>query len=163
MARTLTIPILLLSLLIASGCVSINSLPQSSHGVNFDAGDEGRTGWSKYEEVFFLNGIDKRTAYLAAKSGLSDAGFTIKRANYDEAFAIGEHGMTKYDWNVVAGVYIKEEEKGSAVRIIVQGSKDVGFWGDMTEKSWPQHIFKSMRNYVYTESNIDDPNKKIFQ
>lgn len=149
--------------LLLSGCVSINSLPQSASKINFDSSKEGRTGWSKYEEVFFLKGVDKRTAYLAAKSGLSDAGFTIKRADYEEAFAIGEHGMTRYDWNIVAGVYIKEEKDGASVKILVQGSKDLGFWGDMTEESWPQHIFKSMRNYIYTESNISDPNKKIFQ
>ncbi len=153
----------LLSLILLTGCTSINSMPQSARNVNFNPANEGRTGWSKYEEVFFLKGVDKRTAYLAAKSGLSDAGFTIKRANYDEAVAIGEHGMTKYDWNIVAGVYIKEEPDGSSVKILVQGSKDLGFWGDMTEKSWPQEIFKSMRNYIYTESNIQDPNKKIFQ
>lgn len=150
-------------LLLNAGCASINSLPQSSKSANFNPTNEGRTGWSKYEEVFFLKGVDKRTAYLAAKSGLSDAGFTIKRANYEEAFAIGEHGMTKYDWNIVAGVYIKEAPEGSSVKIQVQGSKDLGFWGDMTDKSWPQEIFKSMRNYIYTESNIQDPNKKIFQ
>ena len=110
-----------------------------------------------------MKGVDKRTAYLAAKSGLSDAGFSIKRANFSEGFAIGEHGATKYDWNVVAGVYIHEEKDGSSIKVIAQGSKDLGFQGDMTGKSWPQEIFKSIRQYIYTESNIGDPNHKIFQ
>lgn len=147
-----------------NGCTSINSLPQSATEAKFDPSKEGRTGWSKYEEVFFFKGVDKRTAYLAAKSGLADAGFTIKRASYEKLFALGEHGITPYDWNIVAGVYIRPEEpKGSWVKILVEGSKDVGFWGDMTASSWTQDIFKGMRNYILTESQIDNPNKGHFQ
>jgi hypothetical protein len=35
--------------------------------------------------------------------------------------------LTAYDWNVVAGVYIKSENKGSFAKVVVQGSRDVGF------------------------------------
>ena len=148
-----------------TGCISINSLPQSASEIDFDSTKEGRTGWSQYEEVFFLKGVDTRTAYLAAKAGLANADFTIKRADYSKLFAIGEHGMTKYDWNIVAGVYIRKDEvrKGSEVKILVKGSKDLGFWGDMTATSWPQNIFQGMRNYIATESQISDPNKKFFE
>lgn len=145
------------------GCVSISSMPQSADKVDFSPAQEGRTGFSKYEEVYFLKGVDNRTAYLATKEGLADAGFTIKRANYDAGMVIGEHGMTAYDWNVVAGVYLQSEKKGTHVKIIVEGSKDVGFWGDMTADSWPQKIFKGIKNYILTESMIDNPNKKHFQ
>lgn len=144
-------------------CASITSMPQSAEEVSFSAADEGRTGWSKYEEVYFLKGVDRRTAYLAAKEGLATAGFTIKKANYEKGMAIGEHGMTAYDWNVVAGVYIQEEKKGTAVKVLVHGSKDVGFLGDMTADSWPQKIFKGMKEYILTESLIEDANKKHFR
>ena len=90
-----------------SGCASINELPQAASEIDFNQTKEGRTGWSKYEEVFFFRGVDKRTAYFAGKAGMADAGFTIKRADYEKAFIIGEHGITKYDWNVIAGLYIK--------------------------------------------------------
>ena len=159
--------LLLIIVLMASlfnGCASINSLPQSASEVEFNPAVEGRTGWSKYEEVFFFKGVDKRTAYLASKAGLADAGFTIKRASYESLFAIGEHGITAYDWNIVAGVYIKQEEpKGCWAKVHVEGSKDVGFWGDMTASSWTQDIFKGMRRYILTESEITDPNKKHFE
>ena len=155
--------ILPLFLLLVSGCASINSLPQSASAVDFDQGKEGRTGWSKYEEVFFFRGIDRRTAYFAAKAGLADAGFTIKRADYESGCALGEHGMTAYDWNIVAGVYIKETGEGCLAKVLVQGSKDTGFWGDMTGSSWPQDIFKGMRKYIFTESQINNPNKRHFE
>lgn len=148
-----------------SSCISINSLPQSASEIDFDSTKEGRTGWSQYEEVFFLKGVDTRTAYLAAKAGLANADFTINKADYSKLFAIGEHGMTKYDWNIVAGVYIRKDEarKGAEVKILVKGSKDLGFWGDMTATSWPQNIFQGMCNYIATESQISDPNKKFFE
>lgn len=148
---------------LAGGCVSVHSLPQSAKEVDFEPSNEGRTGWSKYEEVVRFNGVDKRTAYLAAKAGMADAGFTIKRANYEAGMVAGEHGMTAYDWNIVAGVYVRSDENGTDVKVQVEGSKDIGFWGDMTAESWPQAILKGMRNYIATENGITNPNRKIFQ
>ena len=153
----------LVTCLSLSGCVAVSSMPQSADVVEFSPSLEGRTGFSKYEETFFLRGVDRRTAYLAAKEGLAEAGFTIKKASFPAGMAVGEHGMTAYDWNIVAGVYIREQKSGTNVKILVEGSKDVGFWGDMTAESWPQKIFKGMKNYILTESLIDNPNKKHFQ
>jgi len=67
--------IALVMFFLVSGCATMSSLPKTSNDVNFDS-KEGKTGWSKYEESFFFKGVDKRTAHLAAKTGLSDAGFT---------------------------------------------------------------------------------------
>jgi len=138
-------------------------MPQSAAEVSFDSSEEGRTGWSRYEETVLFRGADARTVYLAAKAGLADAGFTIKRASFEKGMAIGEHGMTAYDWNIVAGVYIQEVADGTNAKVLVEGSKDVGFWGDMTASSWPQNILKGMRQYILTESQIRDPNKQHFR
>lgn len=155
--------ILLACILLLSACATMNSLPQSANQVDFSLGKEGKTGWSEYQDISLFKGVDTRTAYLAAKSGLADAGFTIKRADFNELFALGSHGMTAYDWNIVAGVYIKPAEHGSWVKVIVEGSKDIGFWGDMTASSWTQDILKGAREYILTESLIDNPNKKHFE
>lgn len=153
-----------LTLFLFTGCMSVHSLPSSSSSIDFNNNNEGRTGWSKYEELYYLKGVGARTAYFAAKSGLSDAGFSIKIANYSKMFIAGEHGATLYDWNIVAGVYLQPEQgKGCKVKILVEGSKDLGFWGDMTQFSWPQKIFKGMREYIYLQSQINDPDKQIFQ
>lgn len=149
--------------IILTGCASINSLPQSAEEVTFELSDEGRTGWSEYQDTMYIKNADKQTAYLAAKAGLADAGFTIKKSSFDNLVVIGEHGMTAYDWNIVAGVYIKETQNGCWVKTIVEGSKDVGFWGDMTASSWNQDIFKGIREYIALESNITDTNKKHFR
>lgn len=53
--------------------------------------------------------------------------------------------MTLYDWNVVAGAYIDSSNRGSIVRLIVQGSKGrVRVKGDMTGRNWTKDIFDSM-------------------
>ena len=152
----------LITLCLLSGCASINSLPQSAQEVDFNRTDEGKTGWAEWQDTMHVKGVDKRTAYQAAKSGLADAGFTLKRASFDEGFAIGEHGMTAYDWNIVAGIYIKEIETGYMFKAIVEGSKDFGFWGDMTQTSWVEKIFKGIREYILTESMISNPDRNIF-
>ena len=154
------LPILAICLL--SGCASINSLPQTAREVDFNRTEEGKTGWAEWQDTMHIKGVDRRTAYQAAKSGLADAGFTLKKAHFDEGFAIGEHGMTAYDWNVVAGIYIQEDETGYLFKAIVEGSKDIGFWGDMTQTSWVEKIFKGIREYILTESMISNPDRNIF-
>lgn len=159
----LPLPLFIALSSIIAGCASLNSVPQNAKDVDFHNKEEGRTGWSEYKDSVFFKNVDKQTAYLAAKSGLADAGFTIKKATYDKLTVIGEHGITLYDWNVIAGAYIKETPNGSYIKVIVEGSKDVGFWGDMTASSWTQDILKGARNYILTESQIENPNKKNFQ
>lgn len=102
-------------------------MPQSASEVDFDRNEEGKTGWAEWQDTLHVKSIDRRTAYQAAKSGLADAGFTLKRASFEDGFAIGEHGMTAYDWNIVSGIYIKEDDSGYLFRAIVEGSKDIGF------------------------------------
>ena len=150
----------LICALYLAGCASISSLPQSASQANFNDA-EGKTGWSKYEDVLFLEGVDEKTAYLAAKAGLADAGFTIKKADHEKGAVFGEHGITMYDWNIVAGVYVKGQKDGTAVKAIVQGSKDTGFWGDHTASSWTQDIFKGVRNYIATESKLNNTSQKV--
>ena len=152
----------LLFLTTLSGCVSINSLPQSASEANFDRSVEGKTGWAEWQDTMHVKDIDRRTAYDAAKAGLSHAGFTIKRQSFEDGFALGQHGMTPYDWNVVAGVYIKETSEGHLIKVDVKASKDIGFQGDMTFKSWTEEILKGVRRYIFDESFINKTNRDIF-
>ena len=117
-------------------------LPQSSSEVNFSTKIQGKTGWSKYEGVTFYKGVDEKTCYLAAKAGLAYANFQIKEENFEKRFVFGEHGITAYDWNIVAGAYIKPENKGCLAKLIIEGSKDLGFQGDATGANWTQNIFQ---------------------
>lgn len=143
--------ILALSLvLILSGCASMNSLPQSAADVDFADAVEGKTGWSEYQGQIDLPKVDDRTAYEAAKAGLRNAGFTVARANLDSLAVIGQHGMTAYDWNVVAGVYIQNNENLTRFKVLVEGSKDIGFSGDATGSDWVGHILAGVQNYLGT-------------
>ena len=75
---------------------------------------------------------------------------------------LGEHGITAYDWNIVAGVYIQPEAEGCSAKLIVEGSKDIGFKGDATAANWTQIIFQGMKQYFIT-AQISNPDKKQFE
>jgi uncharacterized protein YceK len=137
-----------LALSVLSGCASVSSLPDSANEVNFDAVKEGKTGWSEYQETTTFPGVTLKTAFDAAKAGLADAGFALRSADFANGVVKGAHGMTAHDWNIVAGVYLKETAEGVAVMCKVEGSKDIGFSGDATSGGWTGEILKGMRKYI---------------
>lgn len=122
-------------------------LPQEAASVDFTA-PEGKTGWSKYEHVERFAGYKPDQLYEAAKVGLGSAGFSLRKADMAKGIVVGEHGMTAHDWNVIAGVYFKEIDGVPTVKIIVEGSKDIGFSGDVTSDGWTGKILKSMREHL---------------
>lgn len=134
------------------GCASIASLPQSAADVDFASTTEGKTGWSEYQGAFSTPRIDENIAYEAAKAGLRGAGFTVSRGIPDRQAIMGEHGMTAYDWNVVAGVYYQSDETNTYFKTIVEGSKDIGFSGDATGSDWVGRILSGVRSYIATVS-----------
>lgn len=156
--------LILLSLAaLVTGCASVGELPQTAIEASQGGAEIGRTGWSRYQDVMFVRGIDRQTAFLAAREGLASASFTIHRGSEADGAVIGARGMTAYDWNVVAGVYFIERAGGFEFSVVAQGSRDVGFWGDHTSRSWPQDIFRGIRAYIATESSIENPDRGIFE
>jgi len=157
---------LLLFALSISGCASISELPQSASDVNFDSIEAGKIGAFTYADNMIFSDIDKRTAFLAAKEGLMSSDFVLKKTNFHNGTLFGYHDITPHDWNIVAGVYLKEIGSDIAVKVIVQTSKDfslVGNLGDTTSGSWPQAILSGMQDYIQRESNITNPSKKHFR
>lgn len=134
--------------LLMFGCASPSMLPRSSSEVNFGQESEGKVGWSKYREEARFKNTSTTKAIEAAKAGLGDAGFALKSVDREKGVVMGEHGMTMHDWNVVAGVYVRQDGKDSLVMVIVEGSKDIGFSGDVTGGGWTGKILKGMRDYL---------------
>lgn len=56
--------------------------------------------------------------------------------------------MTAHDWNIIAGVYFKGGLEATVVKIIVEGSKDIGFSGDVTSDGWSGKILRGMREHL---------------
>lgn len=130
-----------------SGCATIGMLPQDASSVDFN-GAEGKTGWSQYQQVETFKGYSTDQVYDAAKVGLGNAGFSLRVADKSKGVVIGEHGMTAHDWNILTGVYFKPVQNGTQVKIITEGSKDIGFSGDVTSDGWSGKILKGMREYL---------------
>jgi hypothetical protein len=122
-------------------------LPKDVSLVDFNT-PEGKTGWSQYEQVERFSGYDLDQIYSAAKIGLGNAGFALRTADKQKGIVIGEHGITLHDWNVIAGVYFKEFEGATLVKVIAEGSKDVGVSGDVTSDGWTGKILIGMRQFL---------------
>lgn len=133
--------------IVIAGCVSVSSLPNGANEVNF-VGTEGKTGWSEYRESARFRNVDIPAVYDAAKAGLASAEFALVRADQGTGVVKGEHGITWHDWNVVAGIYMKQDGPDVLVRVIVEGSKDTGFSGDVTGDNWTGKILFGMREYL---------------
>lgn len=145
MFRRIASVLLLVSL--THGCATISMLPKSEADVGFDS-PEGKTGWSQYQQVQNFPGYSVDQIYDAAKVGLGSAGFSLRRADKANGVVIGEHGMTAHDWNIIAGVYFREEGDVTKVKVIVEGSKDIGFSGDVTSDGWSGKILRGMREHL---------------
>ena len=129
------------------GCATIGMLPKSVNNVDFDS-LEGKTGWSQYQQVETFRKYTTSQIYDALKVGLGDAGFSLRMADKNNGVIIGEHGITLHDWNVIAGCYFKEEGENVKVKIIIEGSKDIGISGDVTSDGWTGKILKGTREYL---------------
>ena len=128
-------------------CATVGMMPKSASDVNFD-GVEGKTGWSQYKHIETFHNYSTDQVYEAAKVGLGNAGFSLRKADKSKGYVIGEHGMTAHDWNVITGVYFVEINGSTKVAIIAEGSKDIGFSGDVTSDGWTGKILKGMREYL---------------
>ncbi len=56
--------------------------------------------------------------------------------------------MTAHDWNILAGVYFVTVGSNTKVKVIIEGSKDIGFSGDVTSDGWSGKILKGMREHL---------------
>jgi len=139
--------ILVLALFFLQSCATINMLPDDVSKIDFDS-EEGKTGWSEYQQVETFHGYNADQIYDAAKIGLGSAGFALRKANKPKGVVIGEHGVTLHDWNVIAAVYFVESGNSTKVKVIVEGSKDIGLSGDVTADGWTGKILKGLRQHL---------------
>lgn len=134
-------------MVIVQSCASVKMLPKNAAEIDF-YGAEGKTGWSQYRHTETFANYTLQQVYDAAKVGLGDAGFSLLMADINKGMAVGEHGMTMHDWNIIAGVYFVEHKGAVKVAVIIEGSKDIGFSGDVTSDGWSGKILKGMRDYL---------------
>lgn len=144
-------------LIFTGGCASVSMLPENADAVSFGTA-EGKTGWSQYAQEESFSDYSKEQIFEAAKAAIGMAGFSLRKANLSEGVVIGEHGMTMHDWNVIAGVYFKSVEQKIKLKVIIEGSKDFGFSGDVTSDGWSGKIILYMRQYLWTNYKTLTPN-----
>ncbi|MEX0899803.1 MAG: hypothetical protein WD081_03835 [Gammaproteobacteria bacterium] len=131
------------------GCATVGMLPDTAESIDFTA-PEGKTGWSQYHQIEMFKGYSESEVFNAAKVALGQVGFSLRSADFGKGRVVGEHGMTAHDWNVIAGVYFKGAPDGTEVAVIIEGSKDIGFSGDVTSDGWSGKILGEIRDYLHS-------------
>jgi hypothetical protein len=136
--------ILILVALALAGCASVSEFPTSAADVDFD-GEQGHTGWAKYERTFLLKSISVGQVLPAAEKALAASNFDVRKSDAMGAVVIGEHGATPVDYNIIAALYFRQTGKDVRVRIHVQASRDIGFLGDATDRNWTSDLETSLK------------------
>lgn len=152
-ANSLRLLLVCIVVLLTSCRAKISSMPQSADEIDFLEDLRGDTGWAQWQESLTVHASTRFELQQAAEHALNTHGYRVKRSSASRGMVIGEHGMTAYDWNILAGVYFeprpKKDESGEfAVRIIVEGSKDFGFLGDATGGAKPEEIAETLRAWL---------------
>ncbi len=147
MSNLIKTPFFILLIFLFYSCATTGMLPEDVDKIDFNS-SEGKTGWSEYKQYENFTAYTLDQVYDAIKVGLGNAGFSIISADKMKGRIVGEHGMTLHDWNVIAGVYFKEANGLVKVAVIIEGSKDFGFSGDVTGDGWAGKILKSARNHL---------------
>jgi hypothetical protein len=134
----------ILGIALLAGCASVAEFPTSAQEVNFD-GEQGHTGWAKYEKTTLLTNTQLKDALAAGEKALAASRFELRKNDPAGAVVIGEHGATPFDYNIIAALYFRQEGKGVRVRIHVQASRDIGFLGDATDRNWTLELESSLK------------------
>lgn len=143
-ARLLKHAVTILCLAGLAGCASVSEFPASAQEVNFD-GEQGHTGWAKYEKTTVLTNTRLKDALAAGEKALVASRFDLRKTDAIGGVVIGEHGATPFDYNIIAALYFRQEAKNVRVRIHVQASRDIGFLGDATDRNWTLELETSLK------------------
>lgn len=121
-----------------ASCASVSNLPSTAAEANWDSAI-GDTGWAKYEDQLSITDATSGDIVSAARAALMQNSFSVRRMDEGAGVVIGERGMTAQDWNTLAAFYFRESTSGDGwydVRILIEGSKDLGFEGDTMETDY---------------------------
>lgn len=135
------------SCLFLLGCATQGSLPDAAQEVDFEA-PAGKVGWAQYERTEFYPKISEARFRGLAADALRQTRFEVLLDDAASGCIKGEHGATRFDWNVMAGVYYRQEQGGVRVRYIIEASKDIGIFGDKTDRDWISEIHGRIRVHL---------------
>ncbi len=132
----------LLSALLAS-CATVNSLPQSPEHVDLHATRFQQGYWPRYAASVTITGRPLSRVYQAARAALVANDFALVRDDPSQGVLMGEHGPTLFYWNVMAGIYLIQQDEDVLVKVVSVGSKDIGFI-ELQAGVWPRQLLGSM-------------------
>ena len=135
--------IVLLLLVLTSGCSSLGSLPPTGADVLVANDAEGDAKSGIYEISQTFPRLERETAFTAARAGLVHADFEVVKIDKENEVVFGERAVTAFYWDFAAGIYIKELPDGVWIKLMVDG--------DAKRKKFARDIFAGIRLFVAAE------------
>jgi hypothetical protein len=151
----MTRPGLLLLLSLASGCVSVHSVPDAASEIDFAQTVDEMTGWRTYEKSHTFQSASYDLVYRAVKGALINANYKIIVANPEKGAIIGEHRTTWMHWERIAGIYLNQLAADVQLRIIIKTAADPGSIPDYTMSSDADRFLDGVRQYMDAETDAD--------
>lgn len=74
--------------------------------------------------------------------------FVLCKSDLAAAVVVGEHGETSWDRNLVAAIYFRQEGEDVRVRIHVQASRGVGFFGHQADPDWTAYLEAALKGIL---------------
>lgn len=130
------------------GCASyVEDVPATAADVDF-AGPEGHTGWGRYERTLLLRNTQLVDAWKAGGRALAKYDFALRKWDLQGAVIVGEHGETDWDTNLIGALYFRQEGEDVRVRIHVQASRGVGFFGHQADPDWTNGLAWALKGIL---------------
>lgn len=134
--------------LASAGCISyVEDVPASVAEVDF-GGSQGHTGWARYERTSLLRNTRLADALRGGEKALAAHDFALRKSDLAAAVVVGEHGETSWDRNIIAAIYFRQEGEDVRVRIHVQASRGVGFFGHQADPDWTAYLDAALRGIL---------------
>ena len=138
----------LMMALASTGCISyVEDVPANAFEVDF-GGSQGHTGWARYERTTLLRDIRLADALRGGERALVAHDFALRKSDLAAAVVVGEHGETSWDRNLIAAIYFRQEGADVRVRIHVQASRGVGFFGHQADPDWTAYLEAALKGIL---------------
>ncbi len=90
--------------------------------------------------------------FPAAKYALSKNNFAVQTAELKDGAVRGEQGASGANWNIVSGVYFKDEQGGVAVKVIIRTAKNFSLYKSDDDRALPASILKDIKYHIESNS-----------
>ncbi len=136
---------------VLTGCTSTSNLPARADDVDFAL--RGRSKARLWHDGAVVKATDENQIIAAAQTALKVHGLKVKSSDPVTRAIIASKGFTMTTWNVVVGVYFRQQSAGTFdLHVASQNDKDINSVLDDSQDPFPPKIISSIKNELESQS-----------